>query len=184
VSYSDATKDSGLFKSADAASNLSSAARRKPELFSCITVAWSLHGIGLWLWHAPGLFQAALESELIHALQHLSFLGFALLFWWALIHGRQGPLGYGAAVFHVFTTAMHSGVLGVLLTFAPTLWYPAYAGSTASWGLTPVEDQQLAGLIVWVPTGVLYLIAGLALFAGWLRALDRRGLPREGQVWP
>jgi putative membrane protein len=147
-------------------------------------LAWSLHGIGLWLWHVPGLFQVALESELIQAMQHLSFLGFALLFWWALIHGRQGSVGYGAAVFYVFTTAMHSGGLGALLTFAPTLWYPAYAGSTASWGLTPVEDQQLAGLIMWVPTGVLYLIAGLALFAGWLRALDRRGLPREGQAWP
>jgi cytochrome c oxidase assembly factor CtaG len=53
-------------------------------------LAWSLHAMALWIWHAPGLFQAALKSEPIHVLQHLSFLVFALLFWWALIHGRQG----------------------------------------------------------------------------------------------
>lgn len=65
-------------------------------------LAWSLHAVALWIWHVPGLFQAALESTRVHALEHLSFLGSALLFWWALIQGRQGSLGYGAAVLWVF----------------------------------------------------------------------------------
>ena len=73
--------------------------------------------------------------------------------------------GYGAAVVYVFTTAMHTSALGALLTFSRTLWYPAYQGTTAAWGLTPVEDQQLGGLIMWVPAGVVYLAAGLLLFA-------------------
>jgi hypothetical protein len=147
-------------------------------------LAWSLPAVALWIWHAPGLFQAALKSEPIHVLQHLSFLVFALLFWWTLIHGRQGALGYGAAVLYVFTTSLHSGALGGLLTFAAVPWYSAYQGNTALWGITPAEDQQLAGLIMWVPTGALYLCAGLGLFAGWLHALDARELQRKGQALP
>jgi putative membrane protein len=84
-------------------------------------LVWSLQAVALWIWHAPRLFQAAHESEPIHALQHLSFLVTALLFSWALIHGRQGLMGCGPAVLYVFTTSRHSGALGDLLTFAPTL---------------------------------------------------------------
>ena len=105
---------------------------------------------------------------------HLSFFLSALLFWWALIHGRVGRLGYGASVFYVFTTGLHSGVLGALLTFARVPWYPAYTDSAKAWGLSALEDQQLAGLIMWVPAGVVYVVAGLALFASWLKESDWR----------
>jgi len=103
----------------------------------------------------------------------------ALLFWWALIHGPQGALGYGAAVLYLFTTSVHSGVLGALITLAGSVWYPSYVGLTSSWGLTPLEDQQLGGLIMWIPAGLVYVIAGLALFAGWLREADVRAGKRE-----
>ena len=145
--------------------------------------AWMLHAVALWTWHIPALFQATLTSDFVHALQHASFLGSALLFWWALVHGRPGLMGYGAAVLYVFTTALHSGLLGALLTFAARLWYPAYATTTAAWGLTPLEDQQLGGLIMWVPAGVLYLFAGLALFVGWMREAERRSDERQGRQW-
>jgi cytochrome c oxidase assembly factor CtaG len=134
--------------------------------------AWAVHAVALWVWHAPALFQATLRSEWVHTAQHLSFLISALLFWWALVHGRRGWMGYGAATLYVFTTSVHSGLLGVLITLARTVWYPAYDGLTASWGLTPLEDQQLGGLIMWVPAGVVYVAAGLALFAGWVRESD------------
>src|SRR5437868_8834822 len=104
-------------------------------------VAWVLHAVVLWTWHIPVLFQATLQSEWVHALQHASFLVSALLFWWAVIHGRQRALGFGLAVLYMFTTALHSGLLGALLTFANSLWYPAYADRTKAWGLTPLEDQ-------------------------------------------
>jgi putative membrane protein len=146
--------------------------------------SWFLQAGVLWGWHAPGLFQAALESESIHALQHLSFLVSALLFWWALIHGRQAMRGYGASALLVFTTSLHSSALGALLTFAAVPWYRTYQGSTPLWGITPMEDQQLAGLIMWVPTSVLYLCAGLALCTAWLHAMDARELPRRGQAPP
>lgn len=143
--------------------------------------AWTIHAAALWIWHAPSLFQAALRSELAHALQHSSFLFSALLFWWALIHAR-GIMGLGAAVFYLLTTSIHSGVLGALLTFSSSLWYPAYSNTTAIWGLTAIEDQQLGGLIMWVPAGLVYLIAGLAFFAAWLRQSELRALKHESSV--
>jgi putative membrane protein len=147
-------------------------------------VAWAIHAVALWLWHAPVLFQATLRSDFVHTLQHLSFLGSALLFWWALIHSRRGVMSYGAAVLYMFTTSVHSGVLGALLTFAHTVWYPAYATTTGSWGLTPLEDQQLGGLIMWVPAGLVYIVAGLALMVGWMRESERRVQRREQRALP
>ena len=79
----------------------------------------------------------------------------------------------------MFTTALHSGLLGALLTFANSVWYPAYAQTTASWGLTPLEDQRLGGLIMWMPAGLVYIVAGLALFAGWMREAEARVLKWE-----
>jgi cytochrome c oxidase assembly factor CtaG len=137
-------------------------------------VAWVIHGIALWVWHIPMLFEATLHSELIHALQHLSFLFSALLFWWAVIHGQRRSLAYGMAVLYLFTTAVHSGLLGAMLTFSTRPWYPTYAHTAPQWGLTPVEDQQLGGLIMWVPAGLVYVAVGLALFAAWLTESERR----------
>jgi putative membrane protein len=142
-------------------------------------VAWLIHAVALWSWHVPVLFEAVLHNEWVHTAQHLSFLLSALLFWWALIHGRQGWMGYGAAAFYVFTTSLHSGLLGALLTFSRTVWYPSYVGLTASWGLSPLEDQQLGGLIMWIPAGVLYAFAGLVLVAGWLREAEARSLKKQ-----
>lgn len=147
--------------------------------FTIPLVAWAVHAIALWVWHIPVLFEAVLHYESVHTAQHLSFLISALLFWWALIHGPQGAMGYGAAVLYLFTTSIHSGVLGALITLAGSVWYPSYNGLTNSWGLTPLEDQQLGGLIMWIPAGLVYVIAGLALFGGWLREADLRDMKRE-----
>ncbi len=136
--------------------------------------AFLISGITLWLWHAPALFQATLENEWVHAAQHLSFLITALLFWWAVMRGRRHAANYGLAVLYMFATALHSGLLGALLTFARTVWYPAYSSSTQQWGLTPLEDQQIGGLIMWIPAGLVYVVAGLALMAAWLRESERR----------
>lgn len=153
--------------------------QRTWRLLTIPLVAWLVHAVALWIWHVPVLFDAVLQKEWAHTLQHLSFLISALLFWWALIHGPQGALGYGAAVLYLFTTSIHSGALGALITLAGSVWYPSYIPLTGSWGLTPLEDQQLGGLIMWIPAGLVYIIAGLALFAGWLREADLRAARRE-----
>jgi putative membrane protein len=140
------------------------------------------------VWHVPSLFQATLGSEVVHAAQHVSFLASALVFAEALVYrggdgGADARMGYGAAVVYLFTTAVHTSVLGALLTFSNELWYPAYQTTTAAWGLTPLEDQQLGGLIMWVPAGVVYVVAGLALLAAWLGEAERRVARRE-RAWP
>ena len=80
---------------------------------------------------------------------------------------------------YLFTTSIHSGILGAFLTFTHRVLYPVYSDSTASWGLTPLEDQQLGGLIMWVPAGLVYILAALVMFAGWLRESERRAIKRK-----
>ena len=133
--------------------------------------AWWIHAAAIWLWHVPFLFQLTLTSELAHTAQHLSFFVSALLFWWALFYAH-GRLAFGAAVFYLFTTAVHTSILGALLTFAPRVWYSAYNLTTQAWGLSPLEDQQIGGLVMWIPGGLVYLAAGLAFFAAWLKESD------------
>jgi putative membrane protein len=127
--------------------------------------AWLFHAAALWLWHVPVLFNAALASDAWHVLQHLSFFATALVFWWACLGHWWGRPASGAAVIYILTTMMHTGALGALLTLSRTPWY---ANTPEPWGWTPLEDQQLGGLIMWVPAGAVYLAFGLALFARWL----------------
>jgi putative membrane protein len=150
---------------------------RLPAIWTAITapaLVWLLHACALWIWHLPRLYQLALEHDDVHALEHVCFFGTAALFWWGLTRGRYGRLGYGSAVIYVFTTALHSGLLALLLTMSPRALYPFYQGTTAAWGVTPLEDQQLAGLIMWVPAGVIFAGMGLCFFAAWLRESERR----------
>lgn len=136
--------------------------------------AWSFYAAVLWVWHAPDLYQATLGSEWVHLAQHASFLGASLLFWWVLLHpGRMRRRAYASSIPYLFTTALHGTLLGALLTFARRPWYPAYAPTAPAWGLSPLEDQQLAGLIMWIPPGFLYLGATLAILMIWLRREPR-----------
>ncbi|MEX2644082.1 MAG: cytochrome c oxidase assembly protein [Acetobacterales bacterium] len=124
--------------------------------------AWAWHFAVLWGWHVPWLFEAGLHSDLMHALQHLCFVLVALVFWRSVF---RADAGVGAAVFSLFTTAIHATILGAMLTLAPSVWYPTYLVAAPRWGLTPLEDQQLGGLIMWVPGGIVYVVAGLAILA-------------------
>jgi cytochrome c oxidase assembly factor CtaG len=142
-------------------------------------VATVLHGVALWAWHMPALYNAVLANDAIHWLQHVSFLATALLFWWSLLHGRARERGYGAAVFYLFVTGLHTGLLGILLTISRYLWYPTQTVFGTAWGLTPLEDQQLAGLVMWVPAGLVYAGAALALAGIWI---SRTGAGLRGEA--
>jgi putative membrane protein len=156
--------------------------RAPGHLMARPVTAWFLHVAVLWLWHAPALYDTAVNSELIHAVEHLSFLGTALLFWWvAFPQGARRHLSGGSDVLYVFTGGIQSGALGALLTFAGTPLYLAYAHTTARWGLTPIQDQQLAGLIMWIPAGVVYVVAAGVLFVRWLLTIEREARKAEGR---
>jgi putative membrane protein len=136
-------------------------------------LAFGLHSLALWAWHVPLLYDEAIAFPPVHLVEHLSFALTALLFWWTLL-GSGRPAG-GAAVLYVFAMALQSTLLGALLTFSHQPWYTSHLNTTSAWGLAPMDDQQLAGLIMWIPGGSVYLISALALFAHWLRA--ERTLP-------
>lgn len=145
--------------------------------FSLLTrplTAWLLEALALWIWHVPALYQATLESDWVHAAQHLSFFLTAVLFWSALYGVGRSAFGYGAATAYTFGTAVHCSALGALLTFSAVIWYPAYEHTTTQFGLTPMQDQQLGGVIMWVPSAITFLIVGLTLFALWLKESGNR----------
>ena len=147
--------------------------RKAWNTISTPIVAWVLSAIALWIWHIPWLFDQALQSDWIHAAQHTTFLVTALLFWWPLAN-RTSALDYGAGVAYVFTTALHTSVLGALLTFAPRVWYSSYLATAFAWHITALEDQQLGGLIMWIPAGTLLLIVALVLLFKWMNESDAR----------
>jgi putative membrane protein len=137
--------------------------------------AWILSTGFLWLWHLPTFFQATLQNESIHAVEHLGFVGTALLFWWVLLKPkRQKHKAYLVAAAYLFLSAMQGSFLGTLLVFASTPWYPAYSQSVLEWNLTLLQDQQLAGLIMWIPIGTLFTLLATVYFFMWLRALEAR----------
>jgi cytochrome c oxidase assembly factor CtaG len=122
----------------------------------------------IWLWHAPRLFDAAVRDPWIHAAQHACFLFGALCFWWAILRSRQAH-HTGRSTASLFLTMIVTGALGALLTFAPSVWYDAYAQAVSPWGLTALEEQQLGGLIMWIPGGTVYFASALWLLQGFLQ---------------
>jgi len=140
------------------------------DILSRPLVATILHAVAIWVWHVPVVFEAALQSEPLHWLQHLSFLVTALFFWWAMFEARSRR---GAVVMELFFTAMQTGFLGVLLAVAPRPMYPLQSLLSQRYGLDPLADQQLAGLIMWVPAGTVYVAAGLAIACQWIRQSSR-----------
>jgi putative membrane protein len=147
-----------------------SGAARAWLLLTAPVTAWALHGGAIWLWHLPALYEWAVRDEAVHAVQHAMFVGTSVLFWWGLVYGRYGRAGYGASVFYVFTTAVHTGILGAMFTLSTRPFYSIYAARSPD----PVSDQQLAGLVMWIPAGFVLTVAGIGLFAAWLGESDRR----------
>lgn len=151
--------------------------RRSVATLAAPLAAGVLHSLALWLWHLPALYDAAVEQPVLHLLEHMSFFWSALLFWWPVMssHGR------GAATRRTMPTlamvllvAVQGNILGALLTLSPVPWYSAHLATTGPWGLTPLEDQQIAGALMWIPASLVYLAAILALAARLVRA-PRRG---------
>jgi putative membrane protein len=131
-----------------------------------------LHGGALWVWHMPALYARALENDGLHRLQHISFFVSSLLFWWMLFYGRgrgrHRTTREGISMACLFVTILHSGVLGALLTLSSRVWIPDQDLLAKEFGLTPLEDQELAGILMWIPTGLLYTGAGLLFANRWI----------------
>jgi putative membrane protein len=131
-----------------------------------VVVAASTQVATLLAWHTPALYDAAVVHQPVHELEHATLLGSAVLLWVTLEHLADRG---GLAVLVVFAVSLPPMVLGVGMTFARSLWYPAYADRVRD----PLADQQLAGAVMWAYGGVAAAAGGIYLFARWLRALER-----------
>lgn len=140
------------------AEGLGSGARRIP-LWTSMAIATAL----FWLWHAPAAYRAALSSDLVYALMQLSLLTSATAFWLAV--RRAAP---AAAIGAILVTMVLMGLLGALILFAAQPLYEPHFASTLAWGVSPLEDQQLAGLLMWAPGSLAYLAAAICIGWRWL----------------
>ncbi|MCW2241094.1 cytochrome c oxidase assembly protein [Azospirillum canadense] len=134
-------------------------------------VAWILHGVAIWTWHLPGPYMAALADSTVLWAMHLSMLATAVVAWRTLLCSEGAASGRPA--FAAFGTSMHLVLLSFLLVFARGTLFPYHLTTTQPWGLSPLEDQQLGGLIMWLPGGLAYLAAALWAMARWLSASGR-----------
>lgn len=176
--------------------HLGAARRRLPTLASSSPQAWAMgvwlaHAAALWIWHASATYEAAVRNDVVHVLEHASFLGSAYLFWSVVLPRRSADGGRGQAALLTFGMALQSVFLAALLTFATTPWYGVYGDTSAWWGLDPLSDQQLAGALMWVPAGFVYVATGVLLMTSWLRenlggddAIDDWGLVRSTSGGP
>ncbi|TFW09764.1 cytochrome c oxidase assembly protein, partial [Oxalobacteraceae bacterium OM1] len=140
--------------------------------------AWMLASVALWCWHVPALYDLALRNEAVHVAEHLCFFLTSLSFWTLVERPWQRHAGYGTAIVMLAAFALHNGLLGAVLSFSSVPLYLAYAGGADT--AARVADQQLAGLIMWIPAGVVHLAAFAALFPGWLNGIGNRA--RAGRV--
>ncbi len=146
-------------------------------------VAWTL-GMGtMVVWHVPTLYNAALRIEAVHITQHLSFLITSAIFWWpVLVPGAIPRLAPLSAVLYLVGASLAGSLLGIIVTFAHVGLYPAYlhpidrfgieALISNGWGLSPQTDQELGGLVMWIPGGLVYLWAILGVIARWYRTAE------------
>ncbi|MFZ0733131.1 MAG: cytochrome c oxidase assembly protein [Candidatus Sulfotelmatobacter sp.] len=130
-------------------------------------VSWTAAALALGLWHVPLLYNFALAHEGVHILEHLIFLITATIFWWPVLTPvPELRLGAGATVLYLFLASIFNSILGIIITFAPLGWYPAYVHPQDvlgvlplirnQWGISAAADQQLGGLLMWVPAGLIY----------------------------
>lgn len=131
--------------------------------------------VALAIWHIPVFYDAAQGRTFTHDLEHLMFFGTALLYWWPIIHpsGGRRRLSFGLALPYLLPPFLESMLIGVMLTFAGQPLYQTYAEMQMPWGFNPVTDQQLGGLIMWIPGGMFFLIPMIGLLIALLNNEER-----------
>ncbi len=143
-------------------------------------VAFFLYNADFFLWHAPPLYNATLENETIHVFEHLTFIVFGILSWWPILSPSQKlpRLSLGGQILYIFLMGMPAVLLGAGLTFMPPLYAP-YLSAPIVWGLSHTVDQQLGGLIMWVPVNIFYIIIMSALFLRWMQRQEAKQIEAE-----
>lgn len=122
--------------------------------------AFLLFNINIGFWHVPQFYDASVRDNLVHNLQHVMFAGTAMLYWWTIIDPvpRHHKLPEFWSLASVFLSMMIGSIIGAILTLSSTVLYPVYLEALNPWGWSPLLDQQVGGLIMWVGSMVLYFV--------------------------
>jgi cytochrome c oxidase assembly factor CtaG len=147
-------------------------------------VAFFLFNVDFWLWHAPPLYNATLANENLHIFEHMLFIVTAVIYWWPILSPvKELPrLSLGGQVLYLFLSGMPSVALGAGLTFSPPLYAPYIQQPIRAWGISPVTDQQLGGLIMWVPVNIIVIVIVSILFIRWMLTQDEKQRLQEAQM--
>ncbi len=148
-------------------------------------IAFFLYNADFWLWHAPPLYDATLENEAIHILEHLTFIVFGVIAWWPIFSPLEEGLprlSLGGQILYLFFSGMPTVALGAGLTFSPPLYAP-YISAPRIWGISAVTDQQLGGLIMWIPGNILYIVIMSALFIRWMQKQEAKQMQKEAEEY-
>lgn len=159
---------------------------RKPVIFRIARVltfpalAFFLYNFDFWLWHAPPLYNATLENQNMHILEHVTFIVFGVINWWPIFSPSAllPRLSIGGQILYLFLSGMPTVALGAGLTFLPPLYAP-YLAAPRIWGLSPAADQQLGGLIMWVPGNIAYIVIVSILFIRWMQRQEAKQREQE-----
>jgi len=154
------------------------------KFFTYPAIAFLLFNADFWLWHAPPLYNATLENQSIHILEHLTFIVFAVLNWWPVYSPLEEGLprlSFGGRILYLFLSGMPMVALGAGLTFAPPLYAP-YLAAPRIWGLSPATDQQLGGLIMWVPVNIAYIVVVSIIFIRWMQKQEAKQMQEEAEL--
>jgi putative membrane protein len=143
---------------------------RPERTFGRLGLATLAQAAIFWTWHAPAAYAWALSEDLAYWLMQVSLLASAAWFW-AAVRAASAPAAVGA----LLVAMVQMGLLGALITFAAQPLYAPHAATTLAWGLSPLEDQQIAGLIMWAPAAGLYLTAALVILGRWIEPAGQAG---------
>lgn len=153
------------------------------RVFTFPALAFFLYNADFWLWHAPPLYNATLENQGIHILEHVTFIVFGVLYWWPILSPSEElpRLSLGGQVLYIFLAGMPTVALGAGLTFLPPLYAP-YLAAPRIWGLSAAVDQQLGGLIMWIPGNIFYIVIISILFIRWMQKQDAKQQASEASL--
>jgi putative membrane protein len=144
-------------------------------------VAFTLWVVDLYVWHLPFMYQAALNSQPVHALQHTTFVFFGITMWMALLGPLPQPewFGNGAKLLYVGAVRLAGALLANVFIWSEAVFYPDYRPGEASWGISPLNDQGIAGTIMMIEGSILTIVLFGWLFLKTAREVEERQLLLE-----
>jgi putative membrane protein len=134
--------------------------------------AFAAFNLILAAWHLPPLYNAAMFFHEVHIIQHLMFLAGAVIMWWPMLSPlpELPRLSYPGQMLYSFVMTLPMTVISIFIVYADHVLYPAYASAPRLWGLSPLEDQRLGGLIMWIPGGLFFYLITSVIFLRWVQS--------------